>query len=61
MGMTALEAGKDLARNGRFSHLPLPVINIINLHMLFREFSGDPAPLDKFAILAEVAELIIPD
>jgi hypothetical protein len=60
-GVPALDAGLELSANGRFSHLPLPVVNIINCHMLYREFSGREEPLDKFVIMAQIAETLIPD
>ncbi|MBI4764182.1 MAG: MBL fold metallo-hydrolase [Deltaproteobacteria bacterium] len=60
-GISALEAGIALASTGKFSNFPLPATNIANVHMLYREFSGEETPLDKFAILGKVAELLIPD
>jgi hypothetical protein len=39
----------------------LRLSNIAVCLMLYREFSGEETPLDKFAILGKVAELPIPD
>ena len=60
-GIPALEAAKKLSATGRYSSEQQAILNMINTHMLYRDFSGDQSPPDKPGIIRQIAEMIIPD
>jgi glyoxylase-like metal-dependent hydrolase (beta-lactamase superfamily II) len=60
-GIPAVEAAKRISITGRYySEHQIP-LNMINIHMLYRDFSGDQSPPDKPGIIGQIAEMVIPD
>ena len=60
-GVSAVEAAKTLSAVGRYTGEAHSMINMINLHMLYRDFSGDESPPDKAGIIGHIADLMFPD
>jgi len=60
-GISAVDAAKKMSVEGKYKTEPHAILNMINLHMLYRGFSGDEAPPDKPGVLTHIAEMIIPD
>ena len=60
-GTSAPEAARKLSTEGKYATETHSILNMINLHMLFRGFAGDKSPPDKPGVITEIAEMIIPD
>ena len=60
-GVPAAEAAITLSSEGRYTSEHQAVLNMINTHMLYRDFSGDEAPSDKAVVLGHIAEIMIPN
>jgi cyclase len=58
-GIPTLEAAKKLSATGRYRREQQAVLNVINIHMLYRDFSGDQSPPDKPGIIGKIAEMMI--
>lgn len=59
--VSATEAARLLSAKGRYRGESASILNMINLHMLYRGFSEDDSPPDKPAVIGHIAEMIIPD
>ncbi|CAB1059430.1 Fumarylacetoacetase (EC [Olavius sp. associated proteobacterium Delta 1] len=60
-GMPAVEAAERISATGRYRSEQQAILNIINIHMLYRDISGDQTPPDKPGIFGQIAEMVIPD
>ena len=60
-GVSAPETAKMLSAKGRYNTERHSILNMINTHMLFRDFAGDDSPPDKTGVIGQIAEMMIPD
>jgi glyoxylase-like metal-dependent hydrolase (beta-lactamase superfamily II) len=60
-GLSATEAATALSSKGMYNSEPYSILNMINTHMLYHDFSSDDAPLDKAVIMGRIADIMIPD
>ncbi len=61
LGVPAADAARELSTEGRYNSQEHSILNMINMHMLYRGFSGDESPPDKPEIIGKIAEILIPD